>query len=129
MATYYIPTDITGGTILVNEGDVFIFESGANNDVSFQSASGSPTNFQIQFDESNANGINISIGSNLSPNITIADGVSLSETSIQAGSADTLELTAGDNVTIKNFEASSGNDTISLGDNFTTTNDFKTQRL
>ena len=47
MATYCIPTDVVGGTILVNEGDIFIFESDAITDVKFEAASGTTTSFAI----------------------------------------------------------------------------------
>ena len=127
MATYYIPTDFAGGTILVNEGDVFIVESTAANNITFQSASGSPTNFSVEFNESNANVIDVIVQPNLTPTITIADGVSLGNTTIDAKNADAANVTIGDNVSLTKYVGTdAGADTVTIGDNFTTTNDFKT---
>ncbi|MFC6639303.1 hypothetical protein [Sulfitobacter sediminilitoris] len=126
MAIYYIPTDFTGGTILVNEGDVFIVEATAGSNVKFESASGTPTNFDIQFTTSNSNSFNVVVETDLTPTITIADNVSLGSVFLDARNADAVDLTAGDNVTLDKYNGPGGVDTLIIGDNFTTNNDFKT---
>ena len=126
MAVYYIPTDYAGGTILVNEGDVFIFEAGANTNVAFESASGLSTNFAIDFGESNANAFTVEIKNELNADIAIADDVSLDNLFIKAPNAASTDVTIGNNVTLSRFEGSGGTDTVVIGDNFTTYNDFKT---
>ncbi|MFC6636918.1 hypothetical protein GV827_22595 [Sulfitobacter sp. JBTF-M27] len=128
MATYYIPTDVAGGTIFVNEGDVFIFESTADTSVVFESASGSPTNFQVQFSESNANALSIDIDINLTPTFTLSDNVDASNININAGNADATNFVAGDNVAFGAFYGSgTGTDTISIGNGFTATDTWNTQ--
>ena len=127
MAVYYIPTDYAGGTILVNEGDIFVFESGASTNVAFESASGLPTDFSIQFTESNPNAITVEVKNDLSADITIADDVSLDNLYIKAPNSDSTNVTIGNNVTLDRFDGSNnGTDTVVVGDNFTTNNDFRT---
>ena len=77
MATYFIPTDYSGGTILVNEGDIFIFEATASNNVRFESATGTATNFEVQFSTTNTNAFTVEIKDNLNANISIANDVDL----------------------------------------------------
>ena len=127
MATFYIPTDYSGGTIQVNEGDVFIFEAGANSKVTFESASGSATNFDIEFNSSNSNNFDVVVEYDLTPSIVIADNVDLEKIFLKTQHADEVELLIGDNVTLQKYEGSDiETDTVVIGDNFTTTNDFKT---
>lgn len=127
MATYLIPTDIVGGIILVNEGDIFIFESGASTDVKFESASGSATSFAIEFNSSTSSTFKVEIKDDLSADVSIADSVVLDNLNIKAGSSDSTDVTIGDNVTLDQFEGSdNGTDTVEIGDNFTTNNDFVT---
>jgi hypothetical protein len=127
MATYYIPTDVVGGTILVNEGDIFIFESDAITDVRFEAATATATSFVIEFNSSNSALLNVEIKDDLNADITIADDVVLDNLAIKAGSSDSTDVTIGDNVTLDQFEGSdNGTDTIEIGDNFTTNNDFYT---
>lgn len=128
MATYYIPGDYAGGTILVNEGDVFIFGSGAATDVAFESATGTATDFSIEFNESNANKFDVKVESDLTANIAVADDVSLEELKLDAGKSLSTDVTIGDNVTLKEFNGTdAGTDTVEIGDNFTTSMDLKTQ--
>ena len=126
MATYYIPRDFAGGNIPVNEGDIFIIESTAAGNITFQSASGSPTHFAVQFSNSNSNALNIQFNSNLTPSIHISDGVGLPATNIDASNADAIDMTIGNGVTINEYKGSNNQDTIQIGDNFTSTKDFKT---
>lgn len=127
MATYLIPTDIAGGTILVNDGDVFIFEAGASNNVRFDAATGASTNFSIQFNATNPNSFDVEIRDDLNADITIADNVDVGGVYIKAPNSETTNVTIGDNVTLDRFEGSNnGADSIVIGDDFTTNNDFKT---
>ncbi len=127
MATYYIPTDISGGTIQVNDGDIFIFEGSASSDVKFESATGSPTNFFIEFNASNSNLGKVEIKDDLNANISIADNVVLDDLEIKADKSLSTDINIGDNVTLDKFSGSDkGSDTIAIGDDFTTNNDFKT---
>lgn len=127
MATCYIPTDFAGGTIFVNKGDVFIVGSTATDNITVQSASGSPTHFSVEFNESNANVIDVNVQPNLTPTITIADGVPLGNTTIDARNADAANVTIGDTISLEKYAGSdAGADTVTIGNTFTTTNDFKT---
>jgi Ca2+-binding RTX toxin-like protein len=127
MATYFIPTDYSGGTILVNEGDIFIFEATASNNVRFESATGTATNFEVQFSTTNTNAFTVEIKDNLNANISIANDVDLGSVQINAIRSLTTDVSIGDNVSLNKFTGSdNGADTVNIGDNFTTSNDFKT---
>ena len=127
MATFLVPTDVSGGTIFVNEGDIFIFEAGANTNVSFESATGLPVEFSIEFNATNPNAFTVDVADEMSVDITIADAVVLGDVSIDGSNAGSTNVTIGDNVTLGEFQGSnSGTDTVVIGDDFTTTNDFKT---
>lgn len=127
MATYFIPTDYSGGTILVNEGDIFIFEATASNNLKFESATGTATNFEVQFSTTNTNAFTVEIKDNLNANISIADDVDLGSVQINAIRSLTTDVSIGDNVSLNKFTGSdNGADTVNIGDNFTTSNDFKT---
>lgn len=126
LATYYIPTDISGGTIQVNDGDVFIFLGNASNDVKFESATGSATNFSIEFNVSNSNLGKVEIKDDLNVNISIADNVVLDDLEIKADKSLSTTINIGDNVMLDKFSGSNGSDNIVIGDDFTINNDFKT---
>lgn len=123
------PNEINaGGTIHVNDGDVFIFDATADAKTTFQSASGSVTDFSVQFNDSNPNNLDIEFKDNLSPTITIADNADLSDIKIDAGNAEAVHLTAGDNVTLGEYKGSKdGADTLVIGDDFTTLSKLKTE--
>ena len=129
MATYIIvdkdkdplePGEINAGdSIEVNSGDVFIVSSSVDDDIEFESASGSSTNFSIQFDESNNSEFKVEIGDDLNANIVIADDVDIGEVEFEANKADSITLTAGDDVSIQEYSGSDkGFDTLNVGDNF-----------
>ncbi|MGD9295692.1 MAG: hypothetical protein PVI41_12495, partial [Roseobacter sp.] len=126
MAVYFIPTGYAGGTILVNDGDVFIFEAGASTNIAFESASSLPADFAMDFSESKISAFTVEIKNDLNADITIADDVSLDNPCIKASNAASTDLTIGNNVTLDRFEGSGGTDTVTIGDNFVTKNDFKT---
>ncbi|WP_324754479.1 Hint domain-containing protein [Roseovarius sp. Pro17] len=107
-----------GGTIQVNDGDIFIVDPSADDDVNFSSASGSSTNFVVQFGQTNANNLDLTFGNSLNPSIEIADNVNLDSIRLDAGSAESSSLTAGNGVTLDRFDGSNGADTITAGDNF-----------
>lgn len=131
MATYYIvdkdkdPLDSdeinAGETIEVQDGDVFIIESSADDDIKFESDGGSSTDFQIIINDSNSSGFDIEIDHNLNVDIQIGDDVDIGDVKIDAQDADSVTLTAGDNVTIDSYQGSkTGVDDLTFGDNFTT---------
>ncbi|NKX43993.1 Hint domain-containing protein [Roseicyclus persicicus] len=137
MATYYIvsknqkplgPNEIRAGdTIEVNEGDVFIFTSAANADTKFETPDNSPTSFEIKILESNANDFDIEIKVNLTVDIAIAHEVAAANVDIKADDADSVTLTAGNNVTLGKYEGSKdGSDVLAFGNNFKTDEDIKT---
>ncbi|WP_246040389.1 Hint domain-containing protein [Roseovarius arcticus] len=123
------PNEINaGGTIHVNDGDVFVFDSTADSKTTFQSASGSVTDFSVQINDSNPNKFDIDFKDNLSPTITIADNADLSDIKIDADKAESVQLTAGDNVTLGEYKGSKdGADTLVIGDDFTTLSKLKTE--
>ncbi len=113
------PNEIpAGGTIQVNDGDVFIIDPSADDDVSFSSASGTSTDFVVQFGQTNANNFDLTFGNSLNPSIEIADNVILDSVRLDAGSAESSSLTAGNGVTLDRFDGSNGVDTITVGNNF-----------
>lgn len=129
MATFYIvdkdkdPLDSdeinAGETIEVQDGDVFIIESSADDDIKFESASGSSTDFQIVINDSNASGFDIEIDHDLNVDIQIGDDVDFGDVQIDAQDADSVTLTAGDNVSIDSYKGSNnGEDDLTFGDNF-----------
>ena len=127
--TFLIPTDNPNDPILVNEGDIYIFEAGADSNVTFESATGLPVEFTIQFTETNTspNAFTIKVDNDMNVDIVIEDGVQLDQVSIDARNAGSTDVTIGDGVTLAKFDGSNnGVDTVVIGDNFTTTNDFKT---
>ena len=120
------PNEIrAGGTIDVNNGDVFIISASADNDVKFQSASGNPTNFEIRFETSNNNDFNIEIEQNLDAGIVISSGSDLADVDILADKALSVVMTAGDNVSLGEFVGSdAGTDLVTIGHGFTTNQDI-----
>ncbi len=136
MATYTIvdqnknplgPNEIpAGGSIFVNNGDVFIFSASADANVKFKSATGNPANFEIQFAASNANNFKVEVDVNLDAGIVISSGVDLSDVDIDADKALSVVLTAGDNVSLGKFEGSEdGVDVLTIGNGFSTDQDIK----
>ena len=135
MATYTIvdkdqfplgPNEIqAGSTINVNAGDVFIFSASANDNVKFVSATGSPTNFEIRFQTSNTDNYNVEIEDNLDAGIVISSGVDIPNVDIDADKSLSVVLTAGDNVSLGQFDGSAvGVDLVTIGNGFTTDHDI-----
>ena len=122
------PNEINaGGTIQVNDGDVFVVDATADAKTTFESVSGSATDFSVEFNDSNPNKLDLEFKEDLSPSITIADDTDLSEVKITAENADSVQLTAGDSVTLGEYKGSkNGADTLDIGDDFTTTAKLKT---
>ncbi|MHA6327082.1 Hint domain-containing protein [Roseivivax sp. CAU 1753] len=136
MATYIIvdkdknplgPNEIRAGdTIDVSSGDIFIVSAAVDDNIKFESATGNPTNFEIQFETSNANDFTVDIEENLDAGIVISNGVDLSDVDIQADKALSVIMTAGNNVSLGKFEGSEhGVDLLTIGDDFTTNHDIK----
>ena len=115
-----------GDTIDVNNGDVFIVSASANDNVKFESATGSPANFEIRFETSNANDFDVEIMENLDVGIVISNGADLSDIDIKADKALSVNMTAGDDVSLGKFEGSKdGVDVLTIGNGFTTDHDIK----
>ncbi len=138
MATYIIvaedkdplgPNEINAGdTIQVVDGDVFIIDPTADAKIKFESDTGASTDFEVRFDQSNANNLKVEFEEDLNPTINISDGVDLSDISIEAKDADSVVLNAGDNVTLERYDGSkNGVDTFTAGDNFTMFKDLDTE--
>ena len=123
------PNEINaGGTIHVNDGDVFVFDATANSNTTFQSASGSTTNFFVEFNDSNPNKLEVEFKDDLRPTISIGDNADLSDVKIDAGKAESVQLTAGNNVTLGEYKGSKdGADTLVIGDDFATLSKLKTE--
>ncbi len=138
MATYIIvsedkdplgPNEINAGeTIEVNDGDVFIVDPTADDDIEFESASGSSTSFEVRFEQSNANKLKVTFDDDLNPTINISDDVDLGRTSIDAKDADSVTLNAGNGVTLDKYDGSEdGVDTFTAGDDFTMNKSLNTE--
>ena len=123
------PNEINaGGKIQVNDGDVFIVDPTADKNVEFESASGSSTDFEVRFEVSNANKLDIKFKDDLNPTINISDDVVLSDTSIDADKSESVTVNVGDRVTLDQYRGSKdGVDTFTAGDNFTMINHLKTE--
>ncbi|MFZ7093753.1 Hint domain-containing protein [Primorskyibacter sp. 2E233] len=136
MATYTIvsstktplgPNEINAGTtITVNPGDVFIFGADADADVNFIASGAGPHPFDIVFNDA-VGTLKVTIGSGLTPTVSIADNVDLSDVEIDAIASEGLTLTAGNNSSLNKLNGSgTGNDNITLGNDFTATGDWST---
>ena len=120
------PNEIpAGGTINVNNGDVFIISASADDDVTFEFATGNPANFEIRFETSNANDFHVEIMDNLDAGIAISSGVDLSDVDIKADNALSVVMTVGDNVSLGQYEGSAdGIDLVTIGNGFSTDHDI-----
>lgn len=137
MATYTIVASTTdplgpgevaaGSPILVSEGDVFIIDASADAKITFQAAGGIPASFDVVINDSNVNTFEITVLSDLTPTITVADNVGASGIKLGAAASDAVNFTAGDNVQFGEYIGSiAGADTISIGNGFTTTKNWST---
>ncbi|NNK78260.1 MAG: hypothetical protein HKP40_06060 [Litoreibacter sp.] len=138
MPTYFIvasdtdplgPDEIRAGdTVQVEDGDIFIFESDADKNTKFESADGTPTDFEIWIDDSNSNNFDIEIQEDLNVTFDIGDDVDISDVAIKASDADSVTLNAGDNLSLGSYEGSKdGSDTLTIGDGFSTSSTIKTE--
>lgn len=130
MATYTIvdkapldPGEINAGdTINVSDGDIFIIDPTVGDAVVFDAAGGVPAGFDIQISARDTNGFKLDIGDDLSPSLTVADSVDISDVEIDASSSNGVTLIVGDNVSMGKFTGSDlSADIIDVGDGFTTT--------
>ncbi|MFD2741133.1 Hint domain-containing protein [Sulfitobacter aestuarii] len=114
------PNEIhAGSTIEVKDGDVFVVSASADKEVTFVSGDGAAKDFSVEFNESNDNNFNVKFGENLSPNISIADNVDLSDISLDADKSAGIALEIGNNAKLqKIFGSKDGDDRILIGDNF-----------
>jgi hypothetical protein len=122
------PGEINAGeTISVSPGDVFIVDPSANSNINFVTSGGGPHDFDVVFNDSNANNFNVTVASNLKPTVTVADNAGLSDVDIAAQGSDGLTLNVGDNATLGKLDgSSSGADNIAIGNGFTATGDWNT---
>lgn len=116
-------TITSGGTYYVSSGDVYVIDPSLDEDVKFKVASGQtpPVDFEIRFDESNHNDFKIQIYSKdvLSPTITLADDVDISDVELDLKYAASTVINGGDNVSIEDIEFSKdGDDAVTFGDGF-----------
>lgn len=134
MATYTIvgsgtdplgPFEILAGTnITANDGDIFIIDSSADDNIRFQTSGGSTAEINVQIDDSNANDFRLIFRSGITANVDVADNVNVLGIDIRGGNADEVNFTAGNNVSLGSFVGSDGDDTFIAGDNFTTDADI-----
>jgi hypothetical protein len=117
-----------GSTIEVNDGDLFSFASTADATVKFVNSTGVPVDFEILFAFSNQNNFDVDIGNDLSADIEVSSGVNLSGVDIKAKDSDAVTLTAGDGVTLGDYEGSElGADTLLIDNSFMVINDIDTR--
>ena len=105
MATYTIvaagtdplgPNEIAaGGNIRVDEGDIFIVDSSADANTRFSVSGGGTRNIQIQINDDNSNGFQLTLRSGISSSINVADDVQIPSLNIRATAADSVNYTAG----------------------------------
>ncbi len=136
MATYTIvasnatlgPGEVHAGqTLGVSAGDVFIVDASADEDVKFVAAGGGPHDFDVVFNATLASALQVTIGENLSPSVTIADNVDLGGVDLAAAASTGLTLNVGNNAHLGKLDGSSaGADTITIGDGFTAHGDWNT---
>jgi hypothetical protein len=117
------PNEIEAGdAIQVSDGDVFIIDPSADSNITFQADGGIPADFDVVFSGSNSNDFNIKVEDDLSPTFDIPHNTDLGDINLDAKAADSLEFTAGDNVSFGQFDGSTdGPNTAMLGLGFTTT--------
>ena len=123
------PNEINaGGKIQVADGDVFIFASTADKSTKFESSTGSAKNFEVRFEQSNANNLTVEFEKDLNPTINISDNVNLGRIFIKADKADSVTLNAGDRVTLDHYHGSkNGVDKFTAGDNFKMNDHLRTE--
>ncbi|TNF23181.1 MAG: hypothetical protein EP318_01145, partial [Rhodobacteraceae bacterium] len=137
MATYIIvdknksplePDEIpAGATITVADGDVYIMDPSIAHDVTFDATSNPPVEFEVVFNDSNANIVKVNFTGDTVPSITVADDTSLPDVDLMGTNSSGMNLAAGDNVTLgKYFGSASGADNILIGDGFSTDQDWNT---
>lgn len=136
MATYTIvaagtdplgPNEIAaGGNIRVDEGDIFIVDSSADANTRFSVSGGGTRNIQIQINDDNSNGFQLTLRSGISSSINVADDVQIPSLNIRATAADSVNYTAGNNVEIGSYRGSHDGDTLTFGDGFTANGDIST---
>lgn len=115
-----------GDAIQVSDGDVFIIDPSADSNITFQADGGIPADFVVVFSGSNSNDFNIKVEDDLSPTFDIPHNTDLGDINLDAKAADSLEFTAGDNVSFGQFDGSTdGPNTAMLGPGFTTDKDWK----
>ena len=86
-----------------------------------ESATGDPSYFEIRFETSNSNNFDVDIADNLDAGIVISADVDLSDVDINADEFLSVILTAGDNVSLGQFEGSAdGVDVLTFGHGFST---------
>lgn len=137
MATYTIvdmnkdplgPDEIHAGSIIeVAEGDVYIMDASIGHDVTFNATGDPPVEFDVVFNDSNANIVKVNFTNDVMPTITVADNVSLPDVDLLGTNSDGMNVVVGDNVTLgKFFGSSTGADNILVGDGFFTDQDWNT---
>jgi len=125
MATIII-TDDNAGNVIVNDGDTYVIDPSLSEDVTFVNPGGADVNFNVQFDESNPNGISVGIGGDagMNPSFSIGSGVDAGGVTINAGNAASSTVNAGDDSSLGSYNGSAeGPDNVSAGDNFNTATD------
>jgi len=117
---------LAGGTIQVSDGDVFIIDPSADTRTTFESANGNPTDFDIEFTQSNGNNFSLVVERDLTPTVTIANNADLTDVDIDAAEADASNFIVGDNVTFGRLEgADAGPNDVTIGDGFTTNQNMR----
>ena len=121
------PNEIRAGDpIEVSEGDTFIVDPSADANITFESADGTPTEFNIDFSGSNENDFTVKVEDNLTPSVAIDDGANLADIDFHAESADGVTFDAGDNVSFGKFDGSkAGSNDIVIGNGFSTDKNWK----
>jgi hypothetical protein len=136
MAVYYIvardavagPGEINAGSpVTVAEGDIFYFRGTVADNVKFVS-DGTPTNFEIRFEEDSlAGGYRVDVDKQLAPTTTVARGIDLNDVDIDAKYATSSVFNAGDGAIVGGYTGSgSGADVMNFGDFVTITDHVTT---
>ncbi len=109
-----VVTITTGGTYYFNNGDTYIISPTVSGTVTFRPNAGTADNLNVEFQQSNTNTVNIVtedylLRGEFNVNLTVKDGVTATNTSLNAVASNNVVASIGANSTFGNITASDDN--------------------